>query len=291
MSSFVLPTGLLQCRAFDVGGVGIGGHHPMALMAGPCVIESREHTLLMAERVRDIAGKQGIPVIFKASYDKANRSAGSSFRGPGLESGLAILAEVKARFHVPVVTDVHREEDAWRVAEVCDLLQIPAFLCRQTDFVEAVGRAGKPVSVKKGQFLAPEDMANVAAKLRSVGCEDVLLTERGVSFGYHQLVSDFRSLEIMRQSTGLPVCFDATHSVQQPGGLGTATGGRREFVPLLARAACAVGINALFLEVHDRPEEAKSDGPNMVPLSELEELLAVCQEIDRGLRRRMASPG
>jgi 2-dehydro-3-deoxyphosphooctonate aldolase (KDO 8-P synthase) len=279
---------LLKCRAFQVGDVPVGGSHPLVLLAGPCVIESREHTIEMAGAVREIAGRVGIPLVFKASYDKANRSAGSSFRGPGLTQGLDILAEVKSRFGLPVVTDVHREEDAPAVAAGCDLLQIPAFLCRQTDFVEAVGKAGKPVAVKKGQFLAPEDIANVAAKLRGVGCEDILLTERGVSFGYHQLVSDFRSLAIMREVTGLPVCFDATHSVQQPGGLGKATGGKREFVPLLARAACAVGINALFLEVHDRPDEAKSDGPNMVPLAELEELLQVCLELDRCVRKRAA---
>ncbi len=278
--------GLVKCRSFSVGEVPIGGHHPFALLAGPCVIESREHTLEMAEAVKAIAARVGVPLIFKASYDKANRSAGSSFRGPGLDKGLEILGEVRSRFNLPVVTDVHREEDAPAVAAVCDLLQIPAFLCRQTDFVEAVGRAGKPVAVKKGQFLAPEDMANVAAKLRGVGCQDVMLTERGVSFGYHQLVSDFRALAIMRETTGLPVCFDATHSVQQPGGLGTTTGGKREFVPLLARAACAVGINALFLEVHDKPDEAKSDGPNMVPLAELEELLSLCVEIDRSVRKR-----
>ncbi|MDK2971471.1 MAG: 2-dehydro-3-deoxyphosphooctonate aldolase synthase [Candidatus Sumerlaeota bacterium] len=262
----------------------MGGANPLVLIAGPCVIESREHALEMAERIARIAQRLSIPLIFKASYDKANRSSSQSYRGPGLERGLAILGEVRSSVGCPVLTDVHTEEQAAVAASVVDVLQLPAFLCRQTDFVQACGRTGKPVAVKKGQFLAPEDMTNVVEKLREVGCNDILLTERGASFGYRNLVSDFRSLAIMQALTGLPVCFDATHSVQQPGGLGTASGGKREFVPLLARAACAVGINVLFLEVHDRPEQALSDGPNMVPLTDLEALLKVCLALDAAVR-------
>jgi 2-dehydro-3-deoxyphosphooctonate aldolase (KDO 8-P synthase) len=267
----------------------VGGANPVVLLAGPCVIEGRAHTLELGARIAEIAARVGMPYVFKASYDKANRSAGSSFRGPGLEEGLAILAEVRAALGAPVLTDVHKEEEAAPAATVCDLLQIPAFLCRQTDFVQAVGRAGKPVNVKKGQFLAPEDITNVVAKLHEVGCRDILLTERGTTFGYNNLVSDFRSLPAMQRATGLPVCFDATHSVQQPGGLGNATGGKREAVPVLARAACAVGINALFLEVHDNPAAARSDGPNVVPLHELETVLRQCRAIDAALRAGLAT--
>jgi len=291
MSDFTLPTHLTQCREFRIGDVPIGGRHPLVLFAGPCVIESREHTLDLAGRILAIARRAGVPLVFKASYDKANRSSGASFRGPGLEKGLEILAETKRVHGTPLLTDVHKEEEAPAVARVCDLLQIPAFLCRQTDFVHAVGRAGKPVNVKKGQFMAPEDVANVVDKLAEVGNRDVVVTDRGTSFGYHNLVSDFRSLPIMQRATGMPVCFDATHSVQQPGGLGNATGGKREFVPVLARAACAVGVNALFLEVHDNPEKAKSDGPNVVPLGELEGLLEVCVAIDGAVRKRMKDEG
>jgi len=285
--SFALPDHLVTCRTFLIGDVPVGGRHPLVLLAGPCVIESHEHTLMLAGEIKAVARRLGMPLVFKASYDKANRSSGASFRGPGLEEGLGILAAVKRVHGLPVLTDVHKEEEAPAVASACDLLQIPAFLCRQTDFVQAVGRAGKPVAVKKGQFLAPEDIANVVSKLKEVGCEDVLLTERGVSFGYHNLVSDFRALPSMQRLTGLPVCFDATHSVQQPGGLGNATGGKREFIPTLSRAACAVGINALFLEVHDNPAAAKSDGPNVVPLSELEGLLRICMTIDGAVRKAL----
>ncbi len=284
MSEFSFPQHLLSCRKFRIGNVSVGGEHPLVLFAGPCVIESPEHTLEMAARIKDVAERVGVPLVFKASYDKANRSSGSSWRGPGLRKGLDVLRDVTRLHGLPILTDVHKEEEAVEAADVCDILQIPAFLCRQTDFVQAVGRVGKPVNVKKAQFIAPEDVANVVSKLKDVGCEDVLLTERGTSFGYQNLVSDFRSLPTMQKLTGLPVCFDATHSVQQPGGLGNATGGKREFVPTLARAACGVGVNALFMEVHDSPEKALSDGPNMVPLTELENVLRGCLAIDGALR-------
>jgi 2-dehydro-3-deoxyphosphooctonate aldolase (KDO 8-P synthase) len=279
-----LPPALVNCRRFMVGSVPVGGDAPLALIAGPCVIEGRDHLHFMAERLVAITRRLGLPLIFKASYDKANRTSGAAFRGPGLEAGLALLAEIRSTFGVPVLTDFHTAEQAAPAAAVCDMIQIPAFLARQTDFVLAAGRAGKPVNVKKAQFMAPGDVRNVVSKLNEVGCHDVLLTERGVCFGYGALVSDFRSLPAMQEATGLPVCFDATHSVQQPGGLGTATGGQRQYVPHLARAACAVGINALFVETHDRPAEAKSDGPNMVPLDQLETMLRTCMAIDRALR-------
>ncbi|MCB2156751.1 3-deoxy-8-phosphooctulonate synthase [bacterium] len=284
MTSFSQPTQLTTCREFKIGNVAVGGASPLVLIAGPCVIESRDHAMMMAAEVAKITTKLGVPFVFKASYDKANRSSVESYRGPGLEDGLEILDEIKQATGLPVLTDVHKEEEAQPAGEVCDCLQVPAFLCRQTDFVQAVGRAGKPVAVKKGQFLAPEDIVNVVQKLQRIGCEDILITERGASFGYHNLVSDFRALATMQHLTRLPVCFDATHSVQQPGGLGNATGGKREFVPLLARAACATGINALFVEVHDNPEKALSDGPNMLPLSELETMLRGCLAIDHALR-------
>lgn len=285
--AFHLPATLQRTRTFRIGSVPVGGESPLVLIAGPCVIESREHAIELAGRIAEAAQHTGIPYVFKASYDKANRSSVDSFRGPGLQRGLEILAEIKQRHGLAVLTDVHKEEEAAPAAEVCDILQIPAFLGRQTDFVQAVGRAGKPVNVKKAQFMAPEDVLNIVGKLRHAGCEDVLLTDRGTSFGYRNLVSDFRGLEIMRAETGMPVCFDATHSVQQPGGLGHASGGRREFVPLLARAACAVGVNALFIEVHDNPDAAKSDGPNMVPLDHLEDLLRVCLALDAVVRERL----
>lgn len=281
---FTGAPGLLESRRVMVGDVPVGGDAPLAVMAGPCVIESEDHLLRMAERIQQICARVGIPLIFKASYDKANRTSISSFRGPGLEEGLRIFRNVKERFGLPILTDIHTEEQAGAAAEVCDLLQIPAFLCRQTDFVVAAGRTGKPINVKKAQFLAPWDIRNVVTKLRESGNEDIILTERGASFGYGTLVSDFRSLPTMQGLTGLPVCFDATHSVQQPGGLGTATGGQRQFVPLLARAACAVGVNALFIETHDDPINAKSDGPNMVPLHHLESVLRACRDVDAALR-------
>ncbi len=288
MTVFSIPTQLTACRSFHIGNIPVGGAHPLVLLAGPCVIESREHTLELAGRIKEITDRLGVPLVFKASYDKANRSSISSYRGPGIEKGLEILADVKATLGTPLLTDVHREEEAPLAAATCDLLQIPAFLCRQTDLVQAIGRAGKPVNVKKAQFIAPEDIVNIVWKLKEVGCEEVLLTERGTSFGYHNLVSDFRGLPTMQNLTELPVCFDATHSVQQPGGLGNATGGKREFVPVLARAACAVGINALFMEVHDNPAQAKSDGPNLVPLAELEKLLEICLALDASVRSAIA---
>jgi 2-dehydro-3-deoxyphosphooctonate aldolase (KDO 8-P synthase) len=276
--------GLTTCRQFSVGNVRIGGDAPLALIAGPCVIESEDHILRMAENLKKICGRLGLPLVFKASFDKANRTSINSFRGPGLEEGKRIMARVKKEFDLPVTTDVHTEEQAAPAAEVFDMIQIPAFLCRQTDFVMACGEAGVPVTVKKAQFLAPWDMKNVVQKLRDSGCEDILLTERGATFGYGALVSDFRALSIMRDISGLPVCFDATHSVQQPGALGSATGGERQYVPLLSRAACAVGINALFMETHDDPSIAKSDGPNMIPLAHLERVLASCMAVDKALR-------
>ncbi len=272
-NEFTTRPSTLTCRKFSVGNIQIGGDAPLAILAGPCVIESEEHTLQMARSLKEICERINIPLVFKASFDKANRTSIHSFRGPGMEEGLRIFQKVKDEFNLPIITDVHEIEQAGPVAEVCDLLQIPAFLCRQTDFVLSVGKAGKPVNIKKGQFLAPWDVRNIVDKLGEIGCHDVLLTERGTSFGYGSLVTDFRGLEIMRSLTGQPVCFDGTHSVQQPGALGNATGGQREFVPLLCRAAVASGVNALFLETHDRPSEAKSDGPNMIPLDHFEDLM------------------
>ena len=271
--------GLNQCRQIKVGGVAIGGGAPLAAILGPCVIESETHLMNMAEEIKSICSELEVPLIFKASFDKANRTSINSFRGPGLDEGMKIFQKIKDEFEVPILTDVHTMEQASVVAEVCDILQIPAFLIRQTDFVAAVAKAGKPVNVKKAQFLAPWDMKNVVKKIREQGNEDILLTDRGTSFGYGTLVSDFRSLSIMQNDSDLPVCFDATHSVQQPGALGEATGGQRQFVPLLARAACAAGVNALFIETHDDPDSAKSDGPNMVPLKHLKSLLSLCKDI------------
>ena len=272
------------CRRFNVGPVAIGGDAPLAVIAGPCVIESREHALRMADALAEVAARLSLPLVFKASYDKANRSSIDSYRGPGIEEGLEVLGEARRRTGLPILTDVHTEEQAAIAGKVCDMIQVPAFLSRQTDLLLAAARAGAAVNLKKAQFMAPEDVVNPVAKLRAGGCENVLLTERGSSFGYRTLVSDFRSLPAMRELTGQPVCFDATHSVQQPGGLGHATGGKREFVPVLARAACAVGINALFLEVHDDPDDALSDGPNMVPLAEFEALMRQCLALDAVVR-------
>ncbi|MEE9274827.1 MAG: 3-deoxy-8-phosphooctulonate synthase [bacterium] len=272
-----------EARRVEVGGVGIGGGSGPALIAGPCVLESAEIALACARAVREAAAAAGMGAVFKASYDKANRTSGSSPRGPGLEKGLGMLAAVREETGLPVLSDVHSVEEAERAGETLDALQIPAFLCRQTDLLHAAGRTGKPVLVKKGQFLAPEDMANVVAKLRGAGCEDVLLAERGVSFGYRTLVSDMRSLVIMRK-TGCPIVFDATHSVQSPGGLGDRSGGDREMVAPLARAAAAVGVDAFFIECHPRPEEALSDGPNMIPLDELGPLLKTLVAIDAARR-------
>ncbi len=248
------------------------GQGKLTLLGGPCTAESTALCLEVADFLSKLCSELGIQYIFKASYDKANRSAAGSVRGPGLEAGLAMLAEVKKRYGVPVVTDVHESHEVEQVAEVVDVLQIPAFLCRQTDLLQAAGRSGRPVNIKKGQFMAPEDMKGAVAKVRAVGNERVLLTERGSSFGYHNLVVDMRSLTIMR-GLGVPVVFDATHSVQLPGGLGNASGGQREFVRPLARAAAATGIDALFCEVHPRPDEAFSDGPNSLDFQSAERLL------------------
>lgn len=262
-----------------VGGVEIGGGRPFALIAGPCVIESRESVLRHAERIAEVARRRGVPLVFKASFDKANRTSIDSFRGPGLERGLAILAEARRETGVAVLTDVHEAAQAKPAAEVVDVLQTPAFLCRQTDFILEVCRAGKPVNLKKGQFVSPWEMAPVVEKAASTGNRSLLVTERGTTFGYRNLVSDFRSLVILRE-TGAPVVFDATHSVQLPGARGSRSGGEREFVPFLARAAAAVGVDAIFMEVHEDPDRALSDGPNSWPLDRLEDLLAELQAID-----------
>ena len=267
------PTGV------TVGNVTIGGGHPFALIAGPCQIEGLAHARRIAEGIAGAAERAGIPWIYKSSFDKANRSSLGSARGVGLEDGLEVLARIRAEFGVPVLTDVHLPDHCDTVAKVCDVLQIPAFLCRQTDLLLAAGETGAAINVKKGQFLAPRDIANVAAKIASTGNARILLTERGTSFGYNTLVSDFRSLPIMAE-TGYPVVFDATHSVQAPGGLGTASGGDRRFVPTLARAAVAVGCDALFIETHEDPDNAPSDGPNMLPLGELAPLLATLKAIE-----------
>lgn len=259
---------------------------PLFLIAGPCVVESLELQLETAHRLKEICGRLGVPLIFKSSYDKANRSSGKSFRGPGMEQGLAILAEVRMQVGVPVLTDVHAIEEVEAAAAAVDVLQTPAFLCRQTDFIRAVASAGRPVNIKKGQFLSPQEMKNVVEKAREAsGRDNVLVCERGYSFGYGNLVSDMRSLAILRQ-TGCPVVFDATHSVQLPGGLGHASGGQREFIPLLARAAVASGISGLFMETHPQPERALSDGPNAWPLHLVEPLLETLVELDRQVKRR-----
>jgi 2-dehydro-3-deoxyphosphooctonate aldolase (KDO 8-P synthase) len=266
-----------------IGNVTVGGGAPMVLIAGPCVIEGADRTLNIGRAVRDMAVRLGIPYIFKASFDKANRSSFNAFRGPGLIDGLKILADIKRELAVPVLSDIHETAQVAPAAAVLDVLQIPAFLCRQTDLLHAAAVSGLPVNVKKGQFLSPAEMKNVVSKLEESGCRSILLTERGSSFGYNNLVVDMRSLAILR-SLGYPVVFDATHSVQLPGGGGDRSAGQREFVPVLARAATAVGIDALFLEVHDQPAEALSDGPNMVPLSELEALLTQVLAVDRSVR-------
>lgn len=269
----------MSTKRISIGEFQIGGDLPIAVIAGPCVIESRESALQHATALKEKADRVGVPYIFKSSYDKANRSSVGSFRGPGLKKGLEILAEVKKQVGVPILTDVHEIDQVGPVKEVADILQIPAFLCRQTDFVIAVGNSGKIVNVKKGQFLAPWDMRNVVEKIRSTGNEQILLTERGVSFGYNNLVSDMRSLVVMRE-LGYPVVFDATHSLQLPGGLGNASGGERRYIPALARAGVAAGIDALFMEVHQDPDHALSDGPNSLDLKDFEKLLQTVKIID-----------
>jgi 2-dehydro-3-deoxyphosphooctonate aldolase (KDO 8-P synthase) len=267
-------------RSVRVGRIEIANDRPFVLIAGPCQIESRAHALEVGAALREMAEAAGIGLIYKSSFDKANRTSGSATRGVGMAEGLAVLAELRERTGLPTLTDVHAAEQCAPAAEAVDVLQIPAFLCRQTDLLLAAGRAGKPINVKKGQFLAPWDMANVAAKIASTGNSDILLCERGASFGYNTLVTDFRALPIMAR-TGYPVVFDATHSVQQPGGQGTASGGQREFAPVLARAALAVGVAAVFIETHPDPDHAPSDGPNMIPLREMPALIERLRAFDR----------
>jgi 2-dehydro-3-deoxyphosphooctonate aldolase (KDO 8-P synthase) len=270
----------------QIGPVAVGGDLPFVLIGGPCQIESEAHALEVAEALVGICARLGIPLIYKSSYDKANRTSGGAARGVGMARGLAILAEVRARFGVPVLTDVHDAGQCRAVAEAVDVLQIPAFLCRQTDLLIAAGETGAAINVKKGQFLAPWDMKHVAAKIASTGNERILLTERGTSFGYNTLVTDFRGLPEMAR-TGYPVVFDATHSVQQPGGQGGSSGGQREYAPILARAALAVGCAAIFMETHPDPDHAPSDGPNMIPLAEMPAVLARLQAYDRLSKQTM----
>jgi 2-dehydro-3-deoxyphosphooctonate aldolase (KDO 8-P synthase) len=266
-------------------GFEVGIERPLFLIAGPCVVESRELQIDTAGRLKEICGKLGVPLIFKSSYDKANRSSGKSYRGLGMDKGLEILSEVKRQVGVAVLTHVHEADEVKPVAAVVDVLQTPAFLCRQTDFIRAAASAGRPVNIKKGQFLSPQEMKNVVDKAREAsGADNVLVCERGFAFGYNNLVSDMRSLAIMRD-TGCPVVFDATHSVQLPGGQGTASGGQREFIPVLARAAVASGIAGLFMETHPRPEKALSDGPNAWPLALMAELLETLVALDRAVKK------
>jgi len=268
----------MRTKSFQIGSVKVGLKAPMFLIAGPCVIETKQICLDIANRLADISSRTGIGVIYKASFDKGNRSSVSSFRGPGLKKGLEILAAVRHKVKLPVMTDVHLPEQAEKVAKVVDALQIPAFLCRQTDLLCACAETGKPVNVKKGQFLSPEEMTNVVEKIRSCGNDKIMLTERGTFFGYNRLVNDMTAISIMK-GLGCPVVFDATHSTQQPGGLGNATGGRRQFAPILAKAAIAAGANALFLEVHTNPQKAKSDSAVVMPIEWVEELLTDCRKI------------
>lgn len=267
-------------KTLRIGTMEIGNHLPLFLIAGPCQLESRDHAFMMAGRLKEIAGKLGIGLVYKTSFDKANRTSLAGKRGQGLDNALPIFADIRREFGLPLVTDVHEIHQCAEVAPVVDILQIPAFLSRQTDLLVAAAKTGKIVNVKKGQFLAPWDMRNVVAKITESGNSSVMLTERGASFGYNTLVSDMRSLPIMAE-TGCPVVFDATHSVQQPGGKGTASGGERRFVPVLARAAVAVGVAGIFIETHDNPDRAPSDGPNMIPLDRMESLLAGLMDFDR----------
>ncbi|MDE3011341.1 MAG: 3-deoxy-8-phosphooctulonate synthase [Pseudomonadota bacterium] len=268
-----------------IAGFEVGLDRPLFLIAGPCVIESRQLAFDTAGLLRDLCRELGLPFVYKSSYDKANRSSGASFRGPGMQAGLDILADVRRDLGVPVLTDVHDKDDVAAVAAVVDVLQTPAFLCRQTDFIQTVAAAGKPVNIKKGQFLAPGDMKNVVDKARAAsGSDNILVCERGASFGYNNLVSDMRALAIMRD-TNCPVVFDATHSVQLPGGQGTSSGGQREFVPVLARAAVAAGVAGVFMETHPDPAKAMSDGPNAWPLPRMRELLETLLELDAVVKR------
>ncbi|MFQ5562847.1 MAG: 3-deoxy-8-phosphooctulonate synthase [Parvularculaceae bacterium] len=271
--------------------VDIGNSLPMAVFAGPCVIESRAHALECAAALKEMAERLGVGLIYKSSFDKANRTSGAAERGVGLKAALPIFADIREQIGLPVVADVHDARQCAIVAETVDILQIPAFLCRQTDLLTAAAKTGRAVKIKKGQFLAPWDMKNVVAKVTAAGGEDVLVTERGASFGYNTLVSDFRSIPILARETGAPVVFDATHSVQQPGAAGTASGGKREFVPTLARAAASVGVAAIFAETHPDPDTAPSDGPNMIPLSRFEPLFQELVEIDRLAKKRPSLHG
>ena len=271
----------MQNRRVQVGNITFSNDLPFGLICGPCQLESMDHTMDLAGKIVEIAKKLNIPYVFKASFDKANRTSINGARGVGLEKAMEIFAEVKKRFGCPVITDVHEPCQCAEVAPVVDMLQIPAFLCRQTDLVVAAAKTGKALNIKKGQFLAPWDMKNVVAKADQSGNSNVLVTERGVSFGYNTLVVDMRSLPIMAQQTGCPVVIDATHSVQQPGGNGTSTGGQREFAPVLARAAVAVGVAGVFIETHQNPDKSPSDGPNMIPLADLEGVLETLLSIDR----------
>ena len=283
-----LPDAPAETRTVRVRDVEIGNDRPFVLIAGPCQIESEAHAFEMADALAGIARAAGVPLIFKSSYDKANRTSGGAARGVGIIRGLSILAAVRERFRIPVLTDVHAPDQCDPAAEAVDILQIPAFLCRQTDLLLAAGETGRAINVKKGQFLAPWDMANVAAKIADTGNESILLTERGVSFGYNTLVTDFRGLPVMAR-TGYPVVFDATHAVQQPGGQGGSSGGQREFAPVLARAALAVGVAALFIETHQDPDAAPSDGPNMIPLREMPALIAGLRALDDFMKPRLTS--
>nr|VFJ94379.1 MAG: 2-dehydro-3-deoxyphosphooctonate aldolase (KDO 8-P synthase) [Candidatus Kentron sp. LFY] len=269
-----------HAQEINLCGFTVGPRRPLFLIAGPCIIETERLALETAIELKEITERLGVPFIYKSSFDKANRSSDASYRGPGIEEGLRILARVRSEVGVPVLTDVHENTPLSEVADVVDVLQTPAFLCRQTDFIQAVARQGKPVNLKKGQFLAPWDMAHVVDKARAAGNERIMVCERGASFGYNYLVSDMRSLAIL-QRTDCPVVFDATHSVQLPGKQGTSSGGEREFVPLLARAAVAAGVAGVFMETHPEPEKALSDGPNALPLAEMAPLLAVLREIDQ----------
>ena len=262
----------MQDKIITVGDIAIGGTNPFALITGPCQLESRDHAFMMAEKIAEACAKSGTQFIFKASYDKANRSSINTQRGLGIDVGLRVLSDIRAEFGCPILTDVHEAAQCQTAGTVVDVLQIPAFLCRQTDLLLAAGKTGRAINVKKGQFLAPWDMQNVADKIVSTGNDQILLCDRGTSFGYNTLVSDFRGLPIMA-NTGYPVVFDATHSVQQPGGQGNTSGGQREFAPVLARAACAVGIAALFIETHQDPDTAPSDGPNMIPVDQMGDLI------------------
>ncbi len=276
---------------FGSGTVDIGNDRPLAVFAGPCALESREHGLECAAALKEIAGRLAVSLVFKSSFDKANRTSAGSARGVGLAEALPVFAEIRESVGLPVVTDVHEPSQCARVAEAADVLQIPAFLCRQTDLLIAAAKTGRVIKIKKGQFLAPWDMKNVVAKVRESGNDRVLVTERGASFGYNTLISDFRSIPIMARETGCPVVFDITHSVQTPGGAGTTSGGQREFAPTLARAAAAVGVAAVFAETHPDPDNAPSDGPNMIPLGKFEAFLKDLVEIDRLAKARPSLHG